>query len=157
MLVQAIQAGNLRWNNNDAALGPKNEPTCAEDQAIFGRSRDFAVWNPWTQEYLPLNSKEARALLRNKGDDPRVEVVRREGDQKRPNQERPRTHRVKGGETLYSLAKKYGTTVEALKKANGLKSNKINEGSVLKLPGKYSKVLNPDERALQEFNKLMNT
>lgn len=34
-------------------------------------------------------------------------------------------HRVKKGETLYSIARKYGTTIAALEKANSMKSNKV--------------------------------
>lgn len=39
-----------------------------------------------------------------------------------------RYHKVKRGDTLYSLAKQYGTTVDKLKKANKLKSGQINIG-----------------------------
>lgn len=48
-------------------------------------------------------------------------------------------HIVKKGETLKSLAGKYGTTVEAIKKANNLKSNFIREGMALKLKMKVKK------------------
>ena len=41
--------------------------------------------------------------------------------------------KVKQGDTLYSLAKKYKTTVSKIKAKNGLKSNVIKPGQVLKL------------------------
>ena len=44
------------------------------------------------------------------------------------------THKVVSGDTLYSLAKKYKTTVDELKKLNGLTSDTIKLGAVLKLP-----------------------
>lgn len=47
---------------------------------------------------------------------------------------KPKTHKVKKGESLYTIAKKYGTSVEALKKANGMKSDKLSEGKTIKLP-----------------------
>ena len=40
-------------------------------------------------------------------------------------------HKVKSGETLSSIAKKYGTTVNALKSVNGLKSNNLKVGQKL--------------------------
>ncbi|MBF22233.1 MAG: hypothetical protein CML18_00980 [Pusillimonas sp.] len=46
-----------------------------------------------------------------------------------------REHRVKEGETLYSLAKEFGTTVEALKDLNNISdTNLIITGTLLKLP-----------------------
>lgn len=45
-------------------------------------------------------------------------------------------HRVKKKETLYSIAKKYNTTVDKLKKLNGLKSNLIKPNQVLKIKDK---------------------
>lgn len=42
-------------------------------------------------------------------------------------------HRVKKGETLSSIASKHGTTVQRLKKLNGLKSDRIREGQRLRV------------------------
>ena len=44
-----------------------------------------------------------------------------------------KTHTVKKGETLNSIAKKYGCTVSDLKKWNGLKSNTVKVGQKLKI------------------------
>ena len=48
------------------------------------------------------------------------------------------THKVKSGETLSSIAKKYNTNVNAIIKTNGLKNNKIRAGIVLKIPSKQT-------------------
>jgi LysM repeat protein len=45
------------------------------------------------------------------------------------------TYKVKSGDTLYSIAKKYNTTVSSLKKLNSLKSDRIYTGQVLKVSG----------------------
>ncbi|NLC36024.1 MAG: LysM peptidoglycan-binding domain-containing protein, partial [Alcaligenaceae bacterium] len=45
------------------------------------------------------------------------------------------THTVKRGDTLYSLARRYGTTVQALRKLNNLKGNKLAIGKRLRVPG----------------------
>lgn len=43
-------------------------------------------------------------------------------------------HRVSSGESLGKIAQKYGTSVEKLKKCNGLKTNTIIIGQELKIP-----------------------
>lgn len=48
------------------------------------------------------------------------------------------THKVAKGDTLTSLAKKYNTTVESLKSANGLRSDTISLGQNLKIPSSKS-------------------
>jgi LysM repeat protein len=50
-----------------------------------------------------------------------------------------KTYTVKKGETLWDIAKKFGVSVNELKKANGLKSNKILRGQKLKIPKKNKK------------------
>lgn len=44
-----------------------------------------------------------------------------------------RTHRVRSGETLSGIARRYGTSVAQIKRLNGLKSDRINIGKVLKI------------------------
>lgn len=46
------------------------------------------------------------------------------------------TYTVKGGDNLSRLAKKFGTTVKAIRDANGLTSNDIKVGQKLNIPGK---------------------
>jgi len=44
------------------------------------------------------------------------------------------TYIVKSGDTLYSIASKYNTTVDEIKRINNLKNNTLTIGSVLELP-----------------------
>lgn len=43
-------------------------------------------------------------------------------------------HTVQKGETLYRLSRRYGTTVSAIQKANGLSGTNIRIGQSLKIP-----------------------
>jgi LysM repeat protein len=48
-----------------------------------------------------------------------------------------KVHKVKRGETLYSIARRYGTTVNAIVKANGIRNrNRIYVGQRLSIPGR---------------------
>ena len=52
-----------------------------------------------------------------------------------------KSHKVKAGDTLYSIAKAYGVSVEKLKRVNGLKSNTISAGQSLNIPSKSSETI----------------
>lgn len=45
------------------------------------------------------------------------------------------TYTVKAGDSLYSIAQKFGTTVDELKSLNNLTSNTLQIGQILRLPG----------------------
>jgi LysM repeat protein len=51
-----------------------------------------------------------------------------------PASEAPQTYRVKEGDTLSSIATRFGTSVAAIQAANGLGSDVINVGQVLVIP-----------------------
>lgn len=44
------------------------------------------------------------------------------------------THTIKAGDTLYSIARTYGTTVDAIKRTNNMTSNNLTIGRVLIIP-----------------------
>ena len=48
------------------------------------------------------------------------------------------TYTVKKGDNLYQIALKFDTTVDALKSLNGLNSNLLSIGQVLKIPSSSS-------------------
>lgn len=47
---------------------------------------------------------------------------------------KPATHTIKNGENLTVIAKKYGVSVDELRRANGIKGDAIRAGSTLKVP-----------------------
>lgn len=48
-----------------------------------------------------------------------------------------RTHTVRHGDTLYSLAKRYDTSVQKLRQLNNMRSNKLSIGEHLRVPGTH--------------------
>ena len=55
---------------------------------------------------------------------------------------------VKKGDTLYSIARKYSTTVNEIIKLNNLKSTSLSIGQVLRIPEEYTK---EEDMVLPEF------
>jgi LysM repeat protein len=43
-------------------------------------------------------------------------------------------HLVKKGDTLYSLGRRYGTSVSSIQRANGISGTNIRLGQTLKIP-----------------------
>ena len=68
-------------------------------------------------ECSPMNIKEIRAKAR----------ARRSGRY-------TRTHKVKRGESLWRIARKYGVSVKMVRKANRMRTNHIKPGQSLKIP-----------------------
>ena len=48
----------------------------------------------------------------------------------------PADHVVRRGESLWLIARQYGTTVDTLRQTNNLAADKIDIGQVIKIPGK---------------------
>jgi membrane-bound lytic murein transglycosylase D len=49
------------------------------------------------------------------------------------------TYRVRKGDTLYDIARRFGTTISSLRQANGLKNSRIFPGDVLRIPPSQAK------------------
>lgn len=51
-------------------------------------------------------------------------------------QTRPSTYKIANGDNLSKIAKRFGVSIEALKKANGMTDDKLRAGQTLKIPAK---------------------
>ena len=47
-----------------------------------------------------------------------------------------KVHKIKNGESLSSISKKYGVSIAELKRANGMTNDKLRAGKTLKIPAK---------------------
>ena len=67
---------------------------------------------------------------------PKVKPKPKAKPKPKPIKVKPRTirHVVKKGDTLYGLARKYGTSVSKIQKANGLRGTNIIDGTSLVIP-----------------------
>lgn len=54
----------------------------------------------------------------------------------KPKADRPKTHTVRRGENLSKIAKRYGVTVQAIKKANNMGGDQVQAGQKIKIPVK---------------------
>ena len=89
----------------------------------------------------PASVATTRSTVRAKAQQEEQEEATEEEDAKPSSRRGKRTterqttstHAVTSGETLYSLAHKYGTTVEELRKNNNLRSDKLSVGQKIKI------------------------
>lgn len=63
-------------------------------------------------------------------------------------------HKVKAGESLFKLSRWYGVTITSIKSANGLKSDKIIIGQVLRIPAKQSVSRSSSSYSQEDLNWL---
>lgn len=62
-----------------------------------------------------------------------AERAKEKEKEKDSNDARPKTHRVKRGETIFSIAKQHDISVDKLKSLNGIKGNKLKAGKSLRI------------------------
>lgn len=86
---------------------------------------------------IASNTSQVKAIDSNDGYTSKEEVV---------------IHEVRRGETLKSIANKYGTNTSRIKKENNLTSNTVNRGQKLKITI-YKKVVADDNSAITNNNK----
>ena len=95
-------------------------------------------WNHLKRETLHVGQKltiyrSGGAVAQAKGNDTKGSKNAKSSNNTSGNKQATKTHTVKKGETLSSIAKKHGCTVNDLKKWNGLKSNTVKVGQKLKI------------------------
>ena len=90
-----------------------------------------------TQAQTRQTQQQKKATAAASGKNARkTETAKASPKKNAPAKAKATTHTIKSGENLGRIAKKYGVTVEAIKKANGMKSDAIRAGKELKIPAK---------------------
>ena len=96
--------------------------------------RNTGITEPITVEYGFLDTKSDAEKLKNNYIDYAEAVVRAVLQYIGYTDSTENTYTVQKGDSLWSIAKKYNTTVEELKAANNLSSNLLSVGQILKIP-----------------------
>jgi LysM repeat protein len=143
-LVSLVAAGLLAWLSGCGVpksdyqqvttelAGVKTELQKAQNELGTLRKSvsDLETENQTIKQQL-LDCQQAAAAVEQKV--AAAAAAAAEASQKRSAQ-KGRTYTVQSGDTLYSIAKKAGVSVEELKKANGLADNSVQVGRKLNLP-----------------------
>ena len=96
--------------------------------------RNTGITEPITVEYGFLDTEADAEKLKNNYIDYAEAVVRAVLQYIGYTDTTKNTYTVQKGDSLWSIAKKYNTTVEELKAANNLSSNLLSVGQILKIP-----------------------
>ncbi len=70
----------------------------------------------------------------------------KQSQSKKESKPKDTTHTVKKGENLSKIAAKYGTTVQAIRQANGISGDNIQAGQTLKIPAKQTSTRSRSKR-----------
>ena len=94
-------------------------------------------------QQLRITSSSPQALMENTvaavtTQRPSAKESTHASTQKKAATTNPTSHKVKRGETLSSIAKRYGVTIAAIKQANGMTNDNVKAGATIKIPAKKS-------------------
>lgn len=132
-----------------AAKGKTQAVASAQESGSTAKNRKGAAVEESTKaenSKVETTKKETAKGETAKAETPKKETAReRRARERREAQEKARaeaartkTHTLKSGESLSSLSKKYGVSIDEIKKANNMKGDDIIAGDDIKIPGKKS-------------------
>lgn len=140
-----------QWNSmsrSSVRTGQMLRVTTTRSLAQSNGARDITAVEKTTtvqRTSRPERIEKANDSKRAKSQDNTRSSSKKNKNKKEKKASAPKSHTVKSGDNLSNIAKRYGTTVEAIKKANGIKDggDDIHPGDNIKLPsdsksGKYT-------------------
>ena len=115
----------------DAQQNSAQQSDDADEKAEKERARkEKELQRKKEKEERAKKEKEERA---KKEKEEKRKKEKEKARKEREERKKPKSVEIKSGDTLIGLAKKHGTTVENLKKLNGLKDDNIRAGKTLRL------------------------
>lgn len=100
-------------------------------KSTYTKARDYAPSKRYADKKKTVEEKETAARGKNKNEQPMVASTK--NSTKESRQESRSTYKVVKGDNLTKIAAANGLTVAQLKKLNGLNSNNVEEGKVLRV------------------------
>ncbi|MDE5554019.1 MAG: LysM peptidoglycan-binding domain-containing protein, partial [Muribaculaceae bacterium] len=110
-------------NNNNAA-------TVAKPDSVVNTSKP----EPAKNEKSNTTQKTQQKANQQKSTQPKAQ--QQPSKQQKTTQSRPSTYTIASGDNLYKISKRFGVSIEDLKKANGMTNDKLRAGQTLKIPSK---------------------
>ncbi|MDE6378905.1 MAG: LysM peptidoglycan-binding domain-containing protein [Muribaculaceae bacterium] len=137
----AVRVGQvLTINGVDPALAASARKEAADNMLAADDTRKKAsetsaaqTQSQTRQESQTQKKETAQASAKNSK---KKETAQAQAKKQTAKKQKQTVHTIKSGENLGRIAKKYGVTVEAIKKANGMKSDAIRAGAELKIPAR---------------------
>lgn len=123
-----VSAAEIKKSNNLR----RNAVRVGQQLRISVTSPADASAAAWTAEAEPSVQKAATRTSKSK--------TSSKSSAKTAKASKPTTHKLKKGDSLSSLSKKYGVSVAEIKRANGMKSDNLRAGETIKIPSKGSSV-----------------
>lgn len=111
----AVRTGQILRVNTASTEGVAEAP----DQVNMTPDRSEHTWEATTS--TPASSKKTAAQKNQKTQQKAATAT---------------SHKLKSGDTLSSISKKYGVSIADIKKANGMTSDRLRAGETLKIPAK---------------------
>lgn len=111
----AVRTGQILRVNTASTEGVAEAP----DQVNMTPDRSEHTWEATTS--TPASSKKTAAQKNQKTQQKATTAT---------------SHKLKSGDTLSSISKKYGVSIADIKKANGMTSDRLRAGETLKIPAK---------------------
>jgi len=117
-------------NSRTSATVPPRKTTSAHNPAPSSEPESTSATSSRKRE------RKDRETATGKPTPSKADKTKSSKNRNKKQQAKPKTHNVKQGESLEKIARQHGTTVEALRTANGMKKNEstIQIGQKLKIP-----------------------
>lgn len=135
---QTVEAQSNESTTNNDSISPVPDKTAANADTTLTRE-SIAPEAPATGKdtvKADSSAEEQQHKASNVGEKKNNKKSSQKVDNKKNKKEKTVTHKVRKGENLGKIARRYGVTVDALRKANKIKGDRIDIGQILTIPSK---------------------
>lgn len=137
--------GSVWWNNssNTVGINKNNNMIAFERGSSLARVNGVQMKMPRSIVINDITYAPLRFVAENLGYDVSLNTTTQTVNITSPSAKKTNTHTIAAGDTLWLISKKYGISVESLKKANNLTGDIIYPGQTLVIPSAQVNVTPP--------------